>query len=139
MTIKDLKPALVFGIFDQITQVPRPSKKEEKIRKFLLDFAAAHGIFAKTDPIGNVVMTKPATPGKENAPTVILQAHMDMVCESNDKNFDFENNAIRTIVDGDWLRADGTTRRQRHRNGRRPRRDGRRLARPRPRGMSLHR
>ena len=109
MTIKDLQPALVFDIFDQITKVPRPSKKEDKIRKFLLDFAAKHGVFAKTDEIGNVVMTKPATPGKENAPTVILQAHMDMVCESNDKNFDFENNAITTIVDGEWLRADGTT------------------------------
>lgn len=109
MTVKDLQPALVFGIFDKITQVPRPSKKEGKIRQFLLDFAAEHGIEAKTDEIGNVVMTKPASPGKENAPTVVLQAHMDMVCESNDKNFDFENNAIKTIVDGEWLRADGTT------------------------------
>ncbi len=109
MTIKDLKPALIFGIFDQITQVPRPSKKEEKIRKFLLDFAAEHGIFAKTDAVGNVVMTKPATAGKEGAPTVILQAHMDMVCESNNKDFDFENQAIETIVDGEWLRANGTT------------------------------
>lgn len=109
MTIKDLKPALVFDIFHQITQVPRPSKKEGKIRQFLLDFAAAHGIASKTDPIGNVVMTKPATPGHEDAPTIILQAHMDMVCESNDKSFDFENNPITTIVDGDWLRADGTT------------------------------
>ena len=109
MTIKDLQPALVFGIFDQITKVPRPSKKEGKIRQFLLDFAAKHGIDAKTDEIGNVVMTKAASPGKEGAPTVVLQAHMDMVCESNDKDFDFENNAITTIVDGEWLRADGTT------------------------------
>ena len=109
MTIKDLQPALVFDIFDQITQVPRPSKKEGKIRQFLLDFAAAHGIEVRTDAIGNVVMTKPATPGHEQAPTVIMQAHMDMVCESNDKNFDFDNEPIRTIVDGEWLRADGTT------------------------------
>lgn len=109
MTIKDLKPALVFGIFDQINQVPRPSKKEEKIRAFLLDFAQKHNINAKTDAIGNVVMTKPATPGKEGAPTIVMQAHMDMVCESNDKNFDFENNPIKTIVDGEWLHADGTT------------------------------
>ena len=99
MTIKDLQPALVFDIFDQITQVPRPSKKEGKIRQFLLDFAAAHGIEVRTDAIGNVVMTKPATPGHEQAPTVIMQAHMDMVCESNDKNFDFDNEPIRTIVD----------------------------------------
>lgn len=109
MTIKDLKPALVFGIFDQITKVPRPSKKEGKIRQFLLDFAAAHNIAAKTDAVGNVVMSKPGTAGHENAPTAILQAHMDMVCESNDKNFDFESNPITTIVDGEWLHADGTT------------------------------
>ncbi len=109
MTIKDLQPALVFGIFDRICQVPQPSKKEEKIRKFLLDFAAEHGIEVRTDAIGNVVMTKAATPGHEQAPTVIMQAHMDMVCESNDKSFDFENQPITTIVDGEWLRADGTT------------------------------
>ncbi|MDE6611352.1 MAG: aminoacyl-histidine dipeptidase [Muribaculaceae bacterium] len=109
MTIKDLKPALVFSIFDEITQVPRPSKKEEKIRQYLLDFAAKHNIEVKTDAIGNVVMRKPATAGKENAPTVVLQSHMDMVCESNDKNFDFTTQPIRTIVDGEWLRADGTT------------------------------
>ena len=109
MTIKDLKPALVFSIFDEINQVPRPSKKEEKIRQYLLDFAAKHNIEVKTDAIGNVAMFKPATPGKENAPIVVLQSHMDMVCESNDKNFDFDNSPIRTIVDGDWLRADGTT------------------------------
>lgn len=109
MTIKDLKPQRVFAIFDEINQVPRPSKKEDKIRKYLLDFAAKHNIQAKTDPIGNVVMSVPATKGHENAPTVILQSHMDMVAESNDKSFDFETQPIKTIVDGDWLRADGTT------------------------------
>ena len=109
MTIKDLQPAQVFAIFDMITQVPRPSKKEEKIRKFLLDFAAQHNIEVKTDAVGNVVMRRPATPGHENAPVIAMQAHMDMVCESNDKNFDFDNQPIRTIVDGDWLHADGTT------------------------------
>ena len=72
MTIKDLKPALVFGIFNEITKVPRPSKKEEKIRQFLLDFAAKHNLAVKTDKIGNVVITKPATPGKEDATTVIM-------------------------------------------------------------------
>ncbi|HBI58006.1 MAG TPA: cytosol nonspecific dipeptidase, partial [Porphyromonadaceae bacterium] len=109
MTIKDLQPALVFSIFDEITQVPRPSKKEGKIRQYLLDFAAKHNLSVKTDAVGNVVMSRPATPGHEDAPTVILQAHMDMVCESNDKNFDFENSPIKTVVDGEWLRADGTT------------------------------
>lgn len=109
MEVKDLQPALVFQIFDEITKVPRPSKKEEKIRKYLLDFAAKHNIAVKTDKVGNIVMSKPATPGHENAPTIIMQGHMDMVCESNDKSFDFENNPIKTIVDGEWVRADGTT------------------------------
>lgn len=109
MTIKDLKPTMVWEIFDEITKVPRPSKKEDKIRKYLLDFAASHGIDVRTDKVGNVVMSKPATPGYENAPVVILQGHMDMVCETNHKNFDFENNPITTIIDGDWVHADGTT------------------------------
>lgn len=109
MKVSQLKPTAVFEIFDQITKIPRPSKKEEKIRQFLLDFAKAHGLAAKTDEIGNVVITKPATPGHEQAPTVIMQGHMDMVCESNDKNFDFLNNPIETIVDGEWVRANGTT------------------------------
>lgn len=109
MTIKDLKPTLVWSIFDEITKVPRPSKKEGKIREYLLDFACKHNLAVKTDEIGNVVMSKPASAGKENAPGIILQAHMDMVCESNDKSFDFENSPITTIIDGEWVHADGTT------------------------------
>lgn len=109
MEVKDLNPKIVFEIFDEITKIPRPSKKEGKIRQYLLDFAAKHGLEAKTDEVGNVVIKKPATPGHENAPVVVLQGHMDMVCESDHKGFDFENSAIHTIVDGDWVRADGTT------------------------------
>ena len=109
MELKNLEPKVVFEIFDEITKIPRPSKKEEKIRQYLLDFAAKHNLQSKTDAVGNVVITKPATPGCENAPTVIMQGHMDMVCESNDKSFDFENQPIRTIVDGEWVKADGTT------------------------------
>ena len=109
MTLKDLKPSLIWSIFDEITQVPRPSKKEEKIRQWLLDFAAKNNITVKTDAIGNVVMSKPATPGHENAPGIILQAHMYMVCESNDPTFDFENTPITTRVDGEWVWANGTT------------------------------
>lgn len=109
MTLNDLKPALIWSIFDEITKVPRPSKKEGKIRQYLVDFANKNNIAVKTDAIGNVVMSKPATPGHEDAPTIILQAHMDMVCESNDKSFDFENNPITTIIDGEWVHADGTT------------------------------
>lgn len=109
MEVKDLQPKIVFEIFDEITKIPRPSKKEEKIRLFLLDFAAKHGIEAKTDKVGNVALFLPATPGHENAPAIILQGHMDMVCESNDKSFDFENTPIKTIIDGEWVKADGTT------------------------------
>ncbi|MCI9607609.1 MAG: aminoacyl-histidine dipeptidase [Muribaculaceae bacterium] len=109
MTVKDLQPKRVFEIFDEITQVPRPSKKEEKIRAYLLEFAKKNNLAARTDEVGNVVISKPATPGHEGAPTVILQGHMDMVCESNDKSFDFNNTPITTIVDGEWVKADGTT------------------------------
>jgi dipeptidase D len=109
MTIKDLKPTEVFGIFHEITQVPRPSKKEEKIRQYVLDFAAKHNLQAKVDAIGNVNISKPATPGHENAPGIIMQGHMDMVCESNNKDFDFDNSPITTIIDGEWVHADGTT------------------------------
>ena len=109
MEVKDLNPKIVFEIFDQITKIPRPSKKEGKIRQFLLDFAAKHNIEAKTDEVGNVAMYKPATPGHEHAPIVIMQGHMDMVCESDHKGFDFDNEPIHTIVDGEWVHADGTT------------------------------
>ena len=109
MQVKDLQPKAVFEIFDEITKIPRPSKKEEKIRKYILDFAKEHGIDAHADKIGNVILREPATPGCENAPTVILQGHMDMVCESNDKSFDFNTMPIKTIVEGEWVRADGTT------------------------------
>ena len=109
MEIKDLQPQAVFAIFDEITRIPRPSKKEEKIRAFILDFARKHGIASKTDAIGNVVLSIPATPGHENAPTVILQGHMDMVCESNDKSFDFNTQPIPAYVDGEWVKTRGTT------------------------------
>ncbi|QZE15473.1 aminoacyl-histidine dipeptidase [Halosquirtibacter laminarini] len=109
-TIKELNPKEVWDHFDAICQVPRPSKREEKIIDFLLNFAKERGIEAKRDTIGNVVMRKEATPGMENKPTVILQSHMDMVCEKNsDKVHDFDKDPITPIVDGEWVRADMTT------------------------------
>lgn len=108
--IASLEPRLVWEQFDAITRIPRPSKKEGKIIEFLVDFARAHHIEYKKDAIGNVVMLKPATPGFETRPTVVLQSHMDMVCEKNsDVEFDFEHDAIRTRIDGEWVRAEGTT------------------------------
>lgn len=110
MEVKDLKPELIWKCFDEVTKVPRPSRHEEKIRAFLLKFAADHGVEAKTDAVGNVVMRRPATPGYENAPVVVLQGHMDMVAEkNNDVNHDFMNDPIDTYIDGDWVKARGTT------------------------------
>ncbi len=110
MTIKDLKPAGIWSYFHEITQIPRPSKKEEKIIAYLLDFAKKHNLEVKKDNAGNVLIIKPATKGKENLPTVILQGHVDMVCEKNAGTVhDFENDPIETYVDGDWLKAKGTT------------------------------
>jgi len=105
-----LSPQPLFNYFEDICQVPRPSKKEEKIRKFLLNFAAKNNLEAKEDEIGNVLILKSATYGMKDAPTVILQTHMDMVCEKNSDNiFDFDNDAIEPrIVDG-WVKANETT------------------------------
>jgi len=110
MSIKDLQPSAIWGYFYDITQIPRPSKKEEKIRAYLLEFANAHNLDAKEDKAGNILITKPAAPGKEDLPTVILQSHVDMVCEKNsDIEHDFDNDPIETIIDGDWVKANGTT------------------------------
>ena len=110
MKITDLQPNLVWECFDEITKIPRPTHHLEKMRKFLTDWAERHNISYSTDEVGNVVMRKAATPGHENAPTVILQGHQDMVAEKNsDKVHDFLNDPITTIVDGDWVKADGTT------------------------------
>lgn len=108
--ITSLEPRIVWEQFDAITRVPRPSKKEGKIIEFLIDFAKTHQIEYKKDVIGNVVMRKPATPGCENKPAVILQSHMDMVCEKNsDVEFNFDTDPIRTRIDGKWVKAEGTT------------------------------
>ena len=110
MTIKDLEPTLIWNYFYDITQIPRPSKKEEKILKYLLEFGEKHGLDTKQDKAGNILITKPATPGKENLPTEILQSHVDMVCEKNsDIEHNFDTDPIKTIIDGDWVKADGTT------------------------------
>jgi len=105
-----LEPKAVFDIFRQINGVPRPSKHEEKMIEFLKDFAAAHGLPCEVDAAGNVLIRKGATAGKENLPCVVLQGHMDMVCEKvRDLDFDFEKQPIETYIDGEWMRAKGTT------------------------------
>lgn len=108
--MKSLKPAEVFRFFDEVNKIPRPSKKEEKMIAYLQKFASERGLECKVDETGNVLIRKVATTGMEDRKTVILQSHMDMVCEKNrDVEFDFENDAIQTVVDGEWLKAKGTT------------------------------
>ncbi len=110
MKITDLKPEVVWRFFHDVTQVPRPSKKEGKMIEYLETFAKNHGIALKKDKAGNILMSKPATKGYEDRPVVVLQSHMDMVCEKNSgTKHDFENDPIETVVDGEWLRANGTT------------------------------
>ena len=111
METKDLlQPAIVFDCFSEVNKVPRPSKKEEKMIAFLRKFGEELGLPTEVDETGNVIIRKPATKGYENRQTVILQSHMDMVCEKNkDVDFDFEHDAIQTWIDGEWMRAKGTT------------------------------
>ncbi len=106
----NLKPARVFEQFAKINEIPRPSKHEEKMTAYLQEFGKSHGLETIVDEIGNVLIKKPATPGYENRQTVILQSHQDMVCDKLvDVEFDFKKDAIQTYVDGEWLKAKGTT------------------------------
>ena len=108
--ILKLQPAGVWKYFVEICQVPRASKKEEKIIAYLLETGKKLGLETKRDAIGNVLISKPATKGKEKVTTVIFQSHMDMVCEKNsDTVFNFDTDSIQPYIDGDWIRAKGTT------------------------------
>jgi dipeptidase D len=110
MNKSDLKPARVFEQFAKINQIPRPSKREEKMIEYLTNWGKSHQLETVVDETGNVIIRKSATPGMENRKTLILQSHMDMVCEKLvDLDFDFDRDAIQTYVDGEWLRAKGTT------------------------------
>ena len=106
----ELTPQCVFEQFAAINAIPRPSKHEEKMISYLKDFGKSHGLATKVDKTGNVLICKPATPGYENLKTVVLQSHMDMVCDKLvDHEIDFLNDPIETYVDGEWLKAKGTT------------------------------
>jgi len=108
--IDTLEPQSVWNHFDKIRQVPRPSRHEEKIREHLLAWARERGFETRVDKVGNMVVTVPASKGREQAPLLVLQAHMDMVCEKNaDVNFDFMKDPIQLEIEGDWLTAKGTT------------------------------
>ena len=106
----NLTPKCVFEQFAKINTIPRPSKHEERMIAFLKEFGKSHGLETKVDDTGNVLICKPATPGYENRAKVVLQSHMDMVCEKLvDVDIDFNNDPIETYIDGEWLKAKGTT------------------------------
>jgi dipeptidase D len=108
--MRNLQPQKLWNFFYQITQIPRPSKKEEKIITYLIDYAKSQNLSFAQDSSGNLLIKKPATVGYENQPTVILQAHVDMVCEKNaDSTHNFDTDPIEAYIDGDWVKAKGTT------------------------------
>ena len=110
MNKSELKPAVVFEQFAKINEIPRPSKREEKMIEYLRTFGESRKLDTIVDETGNVIIRKAATPGYENRKTVILQSHMDMVCDKLvDVEFDFDKDAIRTYIYGEWLTAEGTT------------------------------
>ncbi len=108
--IEGLEPRALWEHFYEIAQIPRCSKHEEKVREYVIEVAKRNGLEYKMDAVGNVVVKKPATPGYEDKPGVVLQGHLDMVCEKNkDTQHDFSKDPIKILRDGDWITADGTT------------------------------
>ena len=110
MEYSQLEPKVIWKNFEALNSVPRPSKKEEKVIQFIKEFGENLGLPTTVDEVGNVIITKPATPGMENRTPIVMQSHLDMVCQkNNDVDFDFETQGIQMYVDGDWVRAKGTT------------------------------
>ena len=108
--IRNLEPKQLWNYFHEITQIPRPSKKEKRIVEYMKEFGKKHNLDTIVDKAGNVIIRKPATKGMENRKIVIFQTHLDMVPQKNsDKKHDFEKDPIETIIDGEWVRANGTT------------------------------
>lgn len=110
IAITTLEPKSVWGNFNELNSIPRASKKEERVIAFMLDFAKRIGLDAEKDAVGNVLIRKAATAGMEARKTVVLQSHLDMVHQKNaDSDFDFDSQGIDMYVDGDWVKARGTT------------------------------
>ncbi len=108
--IKQLEPTSLWNHFYDLNSVPRPSKKEEKIIQFMRNFGEKLHLKTSVDSVGNVIIRKPATNGLENRKTIVLQSHLDMVHQKNaETTFNFETQGIKMLIDGDWVRADGTT------------------------------
>ena len=108
--IRQLDPQLPWSLFADLNAIPRPSKKEQRIAQWVRDFAKKHQLESITDDFGNIIIKKPASPGREKSPVTILQGHLDMVHSKNaDVKFDFDTQGIDMYADGDWVRARGTT------------------------------
>ena len=108
--VRQLEPKAVWNNFEDLNAVPRPSKHEERVIEFIIQFGNSLGLPVKKDDVGNVVITKPATAGMENRPVVVLQSHLDMVHQkNNDTDFDFSTQGIQSYIDGEWVKAKGTT------------------------------
>ena len=108
--ISNLDPQELWQMFDKICQIPHPSGKEEKLREYIVSFGKSLNLKTETDNVGNIIIYKPATIGCENAPVLLLQSHIDMVCEKNEGTLhNFEQDSIKTYIDGDWVKAQGTT------------------------------
>uniref|UniRef100_UPI0032163EEA aminoacyl-histidine dipeptidase n=1 Tax=uncultured Draconibacterium sp. TaxID=1573823 RepID=UPI0032163EEA len=108
--IKNIQPTEVWSVFDQMLQIPRPSKHEAQIQDWAVKFGKDLGLETIKDEVGNVIIKKPATPGMENRKTIVMQGHLDMVPQKNsDKKHDFQADPIEAYVDGDWVTANGTT------------------------------
>lgn len=108
--IRNLEPKALWNKFADLNAVPRPSKKEEKVIAFMKDFGKKLNLETIEDEVGNVIIKKPATPGMENRKTIVMQSHLDMVHQKNaGTDFDFDTQGIEMYVDGDWVRAKGTT------------------------------
>ena len=108
--IRQLEPQAMWTRFADLNAIPRPSKKEERATAFMKDFGESLGLETIVDEVGNVIIKKPASPGMEDRATVVIQGHLDMVCQKNeDTDFDFETQGIEMYVDGDWVKARGTT------------------------------
>lgn len=109
-SIRNLEPTSLWNHFADLNAVPRPSKKEERVKAFMVSFGESLGLPTRMDPIGNVIITKPASAGMEDRAPIVLQSHLDMVHQKNNATqFDFDREGIKMYIDGDWVKADGTT------------------------------
>jgi dipeptidase D len=110
MELSNIEPQIIWKNFSKLNAVPRPSKKEEKVIAFIKEFGESLGLETTVDGVGNVIIKKPATAGMEDRKSIVLQSHLDMVCQkNNDVTFDFDTEGIKMEIDGDWVKAKGTT------------------------------